>query len=179
MARRIGIYHTSGNFCGDDPNLTEAELMEARIGDPFDRTSGPMPHPPVSTPTPWTPTSTQPQPVPPIPLPTETTEEIKIPFKMTAGALRQEIASKLAAVPDARVRSIKFQIFSNEQPVDFSSVSGGLRGSLSGQGTLSFEINLGKQGDLTKAQVEQLCEQLPQFRGAQYSVRMEIVRPNA
>jgi hypothetical protein len=39
---------------------------------------------------------------------------------------------------------------------------------------LSFEITLAKRGDASKAQVEQYCEQLPDFRGAQYDARLEV-----
>jgi len=104
------------------------------------------------------------------------TEQISIPFKPSKGALRQEIASRLAQAEGAKVASIRFQYFQADQEVDLSSLPSGLRGSLSGPGTITFDVTIAKRGEMTKAQVEQLCEQLPDFRGAQYAARLEIVR---
>jgi hypothetical protein len=105
-------------------------------------------------------------------------EQISIPFKPSKGALRQEVASRLAQIEGARITSIRFQLFQTEQEVELSALPAGLRGGLSGPGTVTFDLTITKRGDMTKAQIEQLCEQLPDFRGAQYSARLEIVRAN-
>jgi len=103
-------------------------------------------------------------------------EQIAIPFKLSKGALRQEIAARLAQVEGAKITGVRFQFFQADQEVDLSSLPAGLRGSLSGPGTLTFDVTIAKCGEMTKAQVEQFCEQLPDFRSAQYSARLEIVR---
>ena len=104
------------------------------------------------------------------------TEQIAIPFKPSKGQLRQEIAARLAAMENASVNAIRFTVFQVEQEGDLSALPAGLRGSISGQGAVSFEISITKRGDMTKAQVEQLCEQLPEHRSAQYGARLEVVR---
>lgn len=105
-------------------------------------------------------------------------EQINIPFKPSKGALRQEIATRLAQAEGAKITSVRFQFFQTDQEVDLSSLPTGLRGSLSGSGTLTLDVAIGKRGEMSKAQIEQLCEQLPDFRSAQYSARLEIVRTN-
>ncbi|HNQ22499.1 MAG TPA: Ig-like domain-containing protein [Phycisphaerae bacterium] len=103
-------------------------------------------------------------------------EQISIPWKPSKGALRQEIAVRLAQAEGAKITSIRFQFFQTDQEVDLSSLPAGLRGGLSGPGTLTLDVTIAKRGKMTKGQVEQLCEQLPDFRSAQYSARLEIVR---
>lgn len=103
-------------------------------------------------------------------------EQIAIPFKPSKGALRQEIAARLSQIGDCRIASVRFQLFQAEQEVDLSSLLSGLRGSLSGPGVLTFDLSVTKRGEMSKAQVEQLCEQLPDFRAAQYAARLEVVR---
>ncbi len=105
-------------------------------------------------------------------------EQISIPFKPSKGALRQEVAARLARAEGAKITGVRFQFFQTDQEIDLSSAPAGLRGGLSGPGTLTFDVTVGKRGDLSKAQVEQLCEQLPDFRSAQYAARLEVVRTN-
>lgn len=93
----------------------------------------------------------------------EVAEQINIPFKLSKGALRQEVASRLAQTEGVKITSVRFQFFQPEQQVDLSTVPAGLRGSLSGSGSMTFDVTITKQGDMTKAQIEQFCEQLPDF----------------
>ena len=241
---RIGLYHARGNYSHRDPELTEAEMMDARIGDPVESVperpqQQPVPEPPAEL------VRLEIQPAGPLTfnpgenrqltvigydandraLPevnvawrsdspsaavvstggaltadqdgeTQITaaageivsnavavivslgpaEQISIPFKPSKGALRQEIAAQLAQAEGAKITSVRFQFFQNNQEVDLSSLPAGFRGSLSGPGSVTFDVTVAKRGDMTKAQVEQLCEQLPDFRSAQYSARLEIVR---
>jgi len=241
---RIGLYHTANNYCGENPPLSESEIVEARIGDPVGTAPAvpPAPQPPADL------ARLEIQPVGPLtinpgdsrrltvtsydaqgrPLPevnvawrsadsniasvsaegvltaqrdgetqitavageivsnaitvtvaTGPAEQISIPFKSSKGALRQEIAARLAQAEGARIVSIRFQFFQADQEVDLSSLPAGLRGSMSGPGIVTFDVTIAKRGELTKAQVEQLCEQVPDFRSAQYSARLEIVRNRA
>jgi hypothetical protein len=82
------------------------------------------------------------------------------------------------AAEGAKITSVRFQFFQTDQEVDLSTLPAGLRGGLSGSGTITFDVTIGKRGEMNKAQVEQLCEQLPDFRSAQYSARLEILRAN-
>ncbi|MGO8744420.1 MAG: Ig-like domain-containing protein [Thermoguttaceae bacterium] len=251
VASRIGIYHVRNNYSGQDPDLTEVELMEARIGEPMGTTPLPPP-PPLSPPLPpppppaglarleispagpiacdvgdtrqlsvtgsdahgqaisgvqvaWQSGATAVATVSPTGLVTvhaeglaqitaaagaivsnavavtvtaQAAEQINIPFKPSKGALRQEVAARLAQAEGAKIISARFQLFQTEQQVDLSTVSAGLRGSLSGPGCVTFDVTITKQGEMTKAQIEQFCEQLPDYRAAQYAARLEIIRRN-
>jgi hypothetical protein len=88
----------------------------------------------------------------------EAAEQINIPFKPSKGALRQEVAARLAQAEGAKIISVRFQLFQTEQQVDLSTLSAGLRGSLSGPGSMTFDVTITKQGEMTKAQIEQFCE---------------------
>lgn len=51
--RKLGVYHNRGNFSGTDPALTDAELMDATLGEPFESAepAAPPPRPsPLSPP---------------------------------------------------------------------------------------------------------------------------------
>jgi len=246
--KRISVQHVRGNFCGRDPQLTDVELMEARIEEPVEA-QPPAPAPKEPPPPPpqglveievapagplalfvggthqltaagfdakgkplgrvevaWRTSSPSVATVSPAGVVTVVslgearitavagsvvsnevvlsatagpTETISIPFKSSKGLLRQEVASRLAQVEGAQVTSVRFQIFQTEQEVELSNLPGGLRGGLSGQGVISFEITIAKRGELSKAQVEQFCEQLPDFPNAQYMARLEITGASA
>lgn len=239
---RIGLYHARGNYSHRDPELTEVEILDARIGDPVGSTPPPPPPPPPppaelarleiqpggaltmnpgdtrqltavgyddngrtlpSVNVAWRSSSPSVASVSAdgvvladregqaeitalageivsnavgITVSVGPAEPISIPWKPSKGALRQEIAARLAQAEGAKITSIRFQFFQTDQEVDLSSLPAGLRGSLSGSGTLTFDVTIGKRGEMSKAQIEQLCEQLPDFRSAQYSARLEIVR---
>jgi hypothetical protein len=249
-ARRIGLYHSRGNYTGPDPYYTEAELLEARIGDPVESAPPTLPQPPPPRPPAPPPPAglvrleiqpggplalyqgdteqlsaagfdSQGRAVPGVQVAWQSTvpaavavspaglvaaqaegstqvtaaagdivsnpvvvtvavgpvEPLNIPFKPSKGALRQEIAARLAQADGAKITSARFQLFQTEQEGELSSLPAGLRGSLSGPGAITFDVTITKRGEMTKAQVEQLCEQLPDFRAAQYAARLEIVRP--
>jgi hypothetical protein len=248
-ARRIGLYHARGNYTGPDPYYSEAELLDARIGDPVESAPPrpPQPSPPL-TPAPAPPARLvrlEVQPVGPLSLYQGDTqqlnaagfdsqgnsvsgvqvawqssmpasvavspsglvtaqaagsaqvsaaagaiasssvavtvaigpvEQVNIPFKPSKGELRQEIAARLAQANGVKITSARFQLFQTEQEGELSSLPAGLRGSMSGTGAITFDVTITKRAEMTKAQVEQLCEQLPDFRAAQYAARLEIVR---
>ena len=49
-----------------------------------------------------------------------------------------------------------------------------LRGTISGIGDFDLDIIINKQGDFTKAQVEQMVESLPSFNNVQYKVEVKV-----
>ena len=174
-SRRISVKHPRGNFSGENPSLNEAELLEAVIEQPFETE--------IPPPRPWPPQPPQPPPdetkliIPPKP-PVETRlEDIRIPPQASLGALRQEVASRLQAFPEGRVTRISFIIFSEQTAGDLSSLPAAFRGSLDGQGDITVEIRLTKEGDFSKAEVERFVEALPSMPRAEYSAQMSVVVP--
>jgi len=90
--KKISIKHPRGNFCGENPNLTETELFGAIVGEPFEPSAAPPEEfqgeggekPEIPIP---------PEP-PPIP-PTAQTQEIRIAPQGEIGSLRQAVAQRL------------------------------------------------------------------------------------
>jgi hypothetical protein len=102
---------------------------------------------------------------------------VRCPPQLSPGELRQEIALRLAAYAGAAVEEAVFQIFLHEETGDLSSYPAGLRGGLTGPGTLEVEIKIRRPGPLTKAQVEQLAESLPNIPQAHYQATLKVAAP--
>ena len=178
---KIGIRHPRGNFCGEDPQLTDPELFTATIDDPFPVSaapSGPTLHPTSPTPFPEFVDESMPYaepPLTPLPEPVARPETIPVLPQLSAGALRQEIAARLQSYNEARILRAQFTVFVHQAPGDLSVFPTSLRGSIAGQGTLSVEITLTKEGEFTKGQIEQMAESLPTLSGAEYRARLDIL----
>jgi len=179
---QISIMHTRGNFCKENPSLTETELFEASIGEPFEAS---VARPPLFKPTEeeeTEPTITKPVDTP-VAQPLLTTkmikQEISLPPQESTGGLRQAVALRLREFSDAKITRIRTNIFLEKKTGDLSSLPTSLRGSLSGQGTLSAEITITKEGEFTKGDVEAIIESLPIFSGAVYEARLELLIPSA
>lgn len=172
---RIGLRHSRDNVCGRTPNLTMNELREATVDAPFVESRGP-----VSPPTKGTPPEVQPPTTlelgeaPPI-RPQATVENIRCLPKPNPGGLRIEVASRLAPFSEVRVQEVAFKIFFQSETGDLSSLPSTLRGSLSGSGSITAEIQIKKQGSFSKAEVEQMVEALPSISGATYDAQLRIV----
>lgn len=174
----LGIYHPRGNYCREDPPLNETELLTAMIGDPVDvRVTPVLPldapsPPPVGPPTgggQGTPPSSPPITGVPIDLPA--------PPQTSIGALRQEIASRLQAHPEAKIVRARFTIYLEQTTGDLSTLPASLRGSLSGSGALTVEMKITKEGEFSKAEIEQMVEKLPALPQARYSARLDLIVP--
>lgn len=183
---KIGIRHGArGNFCGEDPNLTEIELATAILDDPFPVSTpqsripipGLMPTPPA---TPQVPQALGTPIVPPItsPVTTAQIEDVPIAPCTSPGALRQAIAARLQNYRESPIVEARFTIYLDDQVGDLSTLPAALRGSLSGAGQLSAEINITREGDFSKADVEQMAERLPSLPRAEYSARLKLTTPN-
>jgi len=70
------------------------------------------------------------------------------------------------------IRQIVFKIFYQQTAGDLSTLPASLRGGLSGSGSVTAEIQIVKQGDFSKAEVEQMVEALPAFAGAKYDAQL-------
>ena len=179
-ARPLGLHGPRGrDFCGKFVDLTPSELDEAVLGPPWPPASIP---PPVQRPLPISPeqpsdgiSEVPVSPTAPV-LPGLDTDELATPFSRSLGELRQQIAARLVDVDGAGIQQVSFRILSNAQDVDLSAFSSGVRGGLSGRGSLDVQIELTCPGPMTKAEVEAKCEQLPQLPQGTYSARLRVVR---
>jgi len=176
---RLGVRHPSDNFCGREPALTDTELSSATLDAPFERprpaqppTPGPRPEPPPPVPGPQ-----PPGPIPPPGPPVRELSEIIIPSQPGPGALRQQLASRLQQIDGVRVSRVRFTIFLENASGDLSALPSSLRGNLSGAGSLTAEVTITKEEVGGKGDVEQIAERLPNFPGASYSARLEILVP--
>ena len=114
-------------------------------------------------------------PLTPLPKPVARPETIPVLPQLSAGALRQEIAAKLQSYNEAKILRAQFTVFVHQAPGDLSVFPTSLRGSIAGQGTLSVEITLTKEGEFTKGQIEQMAESLPALSGAEYRARLDLL----
>src|SRR5205807_1384196 len=103
----------------------ESELAVAIVDDPFARSAGTTAQQamvPQPLPIGQTPGSVQPPLVPTSALEMAARrEEIRVLPQLSAGSLRQEIASKLQATTDARILRVEFTIFLDQKAGDLSS----------------------------------------------------------
>lgn len=173
---KAGVYHHRGNFCEADPALSDAELLEATLGEPFEAGEPATPPGPglTSRVTPVTP-AVKPGPRPP----PHVGEQISRRTEPQAGigSLRQAAAAILQEYPSAKVVKARFTIFTEQNTGDLSSLPAAYRGSLSGPGMLTVEIAITKEGDLTKAELEQTIERLPNIPQADYSADLTLLLP--
>ncbi len=192
----IGIQHSSGNFCHVNPNLTETELFNAKVTDPFEGQLKPpeicskcgefpcqCPKPsqecPVCGQYPCqclTPTVVCPEcGKDPCECPQKESFTIRIPPQTSIGSLRQETALRLQDYEEGIITRITYKIFLQKNNMgDLSTLPSGIRGSLSGEGDITVEIVISKTGTFTKSQIEQHIESLPVISEAGFSVDMEV-----
>jgi hypothetical protein len=173
---QISIRHPRGNFCRENPNLTETELFEAAIGEPFEASTD-RPQVPILTEERGEAVQgdTRGTPLPGVPV---KRQEISIPPQQSKEGLRQAVALRLQEFPDAKVTRIRATIFLEKNTGDLSTLPGSIRGSLDGEGTIMVEITVTKDGEFTKGEVERIIESLPYLPGANYEARLELLIPS-
>jgi hypothetical protein len=179
----LSIQHNRGNYCHEDPDLNDTELLDATLAAPFEKipisgTPGPRPAPsplapPLTTGRPSGPAVPAAPPLQP-PAPGAWTEEIPCLEKLSPGELRQEIAQRLASHGEATIELAIFKVFLREESGDLGVFPASLRGGVTGPGSLMVEIEIRRQGPLTKAQVEQLAETLPNVAQAHYKATLRV-----
>jgi hypothetical protein len=180
--RKISINHQRGNFCGQDPNLTDNELMNATIDAPFNDSVTPPARSTMQITNNTTDGNggdggsgdTEPILVIPSLTPTQDLLELAILPQSTPGLLRQAIAEKIQNLSSPVVKQIKFMIVIDQSYGDLSSLTASLRGSLSGQADVYAEINIKQRGEFTKLEVEQMAERLPNISGATYQADLRV-----
>ncbi|MEA1926979.1 MAG: hypothetical protein U9N73_02140, partial [Candidatus Auribacterota bacterium] len=185
VSKEIGLRHGKDSACGRKPSLAENEWPEVIITEPFeDPKTGPRIDFGDQT---TTSTARRPSPelderggfseddvIPP----TSLIDLIRVetPFTSGVGALRQEVAVKLAEYEDARIKEITFRIFFEKKNTDLSSLPSGLRGSMSGLGDITADLTIVKSGDFSKSEIEQVVEGLPTFPDGDYKAEMKIAQ---
>jgi len=191
----IGIQHSAGNFCHVNPNLTETELFNAKVTDPFEEPPEPercakcgqlpcqCPKPPQVCPVcgqhpclcPTPPVVCQVCGTDPCQCPKRETHTIRIPPQNSTGSLRQETAFRLQDYEEGVITKVTYKIFLQKNNIgDLSALPSGIRGALSGKGDITAEIVISKAGTFSKSQVEQHIESLPVIPEADFSVDMEV-----
>jgi len=191
----IGIQHSSGNFCNVNPSLTETELFNAKVTDPFEGAPkselcpkcGKFPcqcaKPPQECPVCGQyPCQCQTPPVvcpncrkDPCECPPKEFLTIRIPPQNSIGSLRKETAFRLQDYEDGIITRVSYKIFLQKNNIgDLSTLPSGIRGSLSGDGDITAEITISKAGTFSKSQIEQHIESLPVISEADFSVDMKV-----
>ena len=176
---RLGVRHPRGDYSGQDPDLTENELMNATLDAPFEERAGRPQRPTLGgiVATPAVPPPVSPgRPSGPVGHGAES-QEFVIPPQTNPGALREQLASRLQSIPNAKVSRLQVTIYLEGSAGDLSALPQALRGGLSGPGSLTAEVVITKDGVGGKAEVEQFAERLPVFAGASYQARLTLIVP--
>lgn len=178
--RSLGIHGPRGrSFCGEPVALTPAELDDAILAEPWVGATTPsVPSRPSDLPVGQPPSDIlKPPSVQGAPTPHGLqVEEIGTPQCGSPAELRQQVAMRISGIDGADVQQASFRVLTTARNVELSGFSSGLRGALSGMGTLDVQIEITCPGPLTKADVEARCEQLPQISQASYSARLRVAR---
>jgi len=184
-ARILGLKHQrgGGGFCGEPVALSQSEFDQAELAHPWPASIPPTPPGPGPTP----PRDTGPTGDPQLPTGPETpptpsgrrTEERATPHCTGLGELRQQVAARLVDLDSPTIQQVRFSIFADYHNHDFGGLPSAYRGGLSGTGDLGVQIDISVPGPLSKAQLEQQCEKLPNLTGATYSARMTVLLADA
>lgn len=184
-ARILGLKHQrgGGGFCGEQVALSQSEFDQAELAHPWPAAMPPTSPGPGPTPPPDTgPTGGRQLPGgtdAPAPISAQRTEELATSHCAGLGELRQQVAARLVDVDSPTIQQVRFSIFVDYRNQEFGSLPAAYRGGLSGAGDLGVQIDITVPGPLSKAQLEQQCEKLPNLTGASYSARMTVVFADA
>ncbi len=175
--RPLGFQGPRGrSFCGERVDLSPSEIDEAILSPPWPESATPT-SPPVIIP-PFGPKPEEREPETPFPSPEPplipSFEERGTPICRSLGELRQQVASRLNDLEGPGVLQISFRILANAQDIELSGLHSGIRGALTGKGTIDVQIELTCPGPMTKADAEGRCEKLPTLHQASYSATMRI-----
>ncbi len=186
-SRIIGLQHPRGNFCGERVTLSDSDLGHAALTKPWQENAGSAASslPAVES----VPSSTdvddsietvevessRGESVPGAP--SIRTEERNTVHCRSLGELRQQAAARLIDMEEPVIRSARFTVFADYPEQDLSGLPAAYRGSLSGAGELDLQLDITVRGPMSKMELEQHCERLPNISGANYSVRFSVELP--
>ena len=178
-SRVLGLKHPRGNFCGEKVILGPGELPEAVLAQPWPAIPTKTDATPHPIPSAESPVEVKPAPLPkPSPLSVQglTVEERGTPDCQTKSELRQAVAAKLSDIEGNAIQKVQFQVYAQYENATLSDYPSAIRGALTVNGELVVQIDLVLPGPLDKAQVENLCESLPDYTNAKYHARMHLFR---
>jgi hypothetical protein len=181
-SRVLGLQHPrGGGFCGERVSLQAADLEQAVLARPWAEGIAPgatarTPGEPVSPPrserpdeTDWTESDPGEPPFGP------TTEERVTTMCRNRNELRQQVAERLGDLEGESITRVQFRFFSRCMGRDLSTLPASFRGALSGVGDLDAQLEITLPGPFNKAQVEALCEKLPDLADAEYMARLGVM----
>lgn len=188
--RILGLQHprAGGGFCGERVMLSESELNQAVLTHAW-AANAELPLQPV------TPVGGVVSPVvtggdestdgddadgtPVIPQPAISTDEWATPHCRSLSELRQQVAARLNDVDNAVIRFARFTIFASYKGQDLSALPAAYRGALTNQGDLDLQLDITVPGPMSKSELEQQCEKLPNLSGSTYAARVNVETPLA
>jgi hypothetical protein len=179
----LGLQHPKGNFCGERVSLSDPELSQAVLAQPWPEGTGRSPQAtlfssPVSMDVGIAVESStleqESENESEVPAPVISVEEMATPHCRSLGELRQQVAARLIDIEDPVIRSARFSVFADYRGQDLSGFPAAYRGALCGSGDLDIQLDISMRGPMTKAALEQHCEKLPNLSGADYSVRFMV-----
>ena len=175
---KIGLRHERDSACGRFPNLTDSELLDSIIVEPFEDSKSKNTIFESSTQNDsknnYPDDLNDPKDFIDIEVKPDSLESVQTSFKNSISDLRLEVAEKLNDYQDSTIKRIQFFIFSKQSNIELSSIPSALRGTLSGNSDIDIDLVINKNGDFSKAQIEQMIEMLPVFNQAQYRVELKI-----
>ncbi len=184
----LGIQYQGRYFCRERVDLSEPEFSQAVLSQPLpesaDKTTGTTSITatfPENTGTDDTgyATTVEGESVEIGPaVPAVSVEERSTLHCRSLGELRQQAAARLTDLDEPVIRSARFSVFADYRGQDLSGLPSAYRGVLSGPGDLDVQLDITVRGPLTKADLEQHCERLPNLQGASYSVRFSVEVPS-
>ncbi len=179
IQKRIGLKNNRTRHCGTTPQFSGAEWDSVVVVEPFedDKKEGFNFNPQVPVKPGEIKGGDETPQAEPISAPSSQIESTTVytTNHSTLGSLRQEIAAKLDGYDKMTITTCRFVLFLQNSNADLGSLPVALRGTLSGMADLSMELDIVKQGEFSKAQVEQMAEQLPSFQGAGYKAELKLI----
>ncbi|MCL5421046.1 MAG: hypothetical protein M1461_01045 [Nitrospirae bacterium] len=185
----LGLQHPKGNFCGEKVSLSDSELSQAVLAQPWPEGSGRSPQGALfsSQASPVTGVAVEPptaeqdslseREIPASTISEISVEEMATPHCRSLGELRQQVAARLTSMEDPVIRSARFTVLADYRGQDLSGLPAAYRGALSGPGDLGLQFDITVRGPMSKATLEQHCEKVPNLSGAGYSVRFTVEVP--
>ncbi len=181
VQKQIGIKHEKDSACGRKPQLTDSELADALVTEPFPdsklRLSSELTKLSVTQPSGGQVISSPGEPKTVWGVEAESekpTIDLETPFCHGPGELRQRVAMLLAEFEEAIAKQVTFRIYFEKRSCDLATLPAGLRGSIAGLGDITADLTIGKNGDFCKADVEQLVEKLPLLPGGDYKAELRV-----
>ena len=181
--RILGLQHPKGNFCGERVNLSDSDLGQAVLTQPWpapsDRSASAIPFVApavaidsdrVELPTDGSKSLSKPE----LAIPATVVEERGTPHCLSLGELRQQAAARLIDIEEPIISVARFTVFADYRGQELSGIPAAFRGALSGQGDLDLQLDITVRGPMSKMELEQYCERLPTLPGANFSVRFSV-----